>query len=440
MLIKNCHLSILSPLPLLLTAFSIFFGLGTSASTLSSEATQAVINANFAVTPEGLWKVIAANLCGTICVIGGISFAISLFSKFSYQINGVNISPREETLKISLAIFSVVGLFIYFGLVLPVSIGVVNITVPGAIQQLGQCAYVALIQSAYMFSKYGRRYFLPFAILTLALLFASLSLFMKEVMILSIALPFVGLFLHKNRLRYIFIGGIATAVVFVLLVPVVVECRSSIVNYSKSRLDDVVIRASFEKRIFVFLTSCVKVYSPQSTSDKDYSGEQRWWSRLCYNSPQSFVIDRYDGGLPGNTLKNAFATVIPRLIWPSKPITARVAVEFQQLYTKRWYDNTTSIGIGIFGESYWIGGWLGVVAICTLIGLEIGVLTIVAARHINQKDHMLMLPALGAGLMIARGIDRFIVMAFIGSVPIFLGVYFISFFFRNLVRQMSEHR
>ena len=182
--------------------------------------------------------------------------------------------------------------------------------------------------------------------------------------------------------------------------------------------------ANLNSRAFVFYQSVEAYYNGDllTTSELE-SSRQGWWARLCYNSPQAFAMDRYNNGFPGDSLNNAIYSLIPRILWPGKPAFSNLGVEFQQTYTGRNHDTTTSIGLGIFGEAYWLYGWTGVILICFAVGILIAVLTLVAVFHVSKGEMLLYLPCFFFGMMIARGIDRQIVMAFGGSIPIYFLLY-----------------
>lgn len=84
---------------------------------------------------------------------------------------------------------------------------------------------------------------------------------------------------------------------------------------------------------------------------------------------EAHFIALYDSGAPGNSLKHFFDVLIPRVIWSDKPLIAPGA-EFDRIF--RGYIAQTSLAIGFIAEAYWNMGWLGVVLISAMIGVEIG--------------------------------------------------------------------
>lgn len=87
---------------------------------------------------------------------------------------------------------------------------------------------------------------------------------------------------------------------------------------------------------------------------------------------EAHFIGLYDTGSPGESFKTFFAALVPRVLWPDKPIIAP-GREFDLVF--RGFELESSLAIGFIAESYWNMGWLGVVLISAMIGAEIGWLT-----------------------------------------------------------------
>ena len=47
---------------------------------------------------------------------------------------------------------------------------------------------------------------------------------------------------------------------------------------------------------------------------------QGWWTRLCYSNAQAFCIRAHDAGINGNTFELILPAIVPRVLWPDKPI------------------------------------------------------------------------------------------------------------------------
>lgn len=95
-------------------------------------------------------------------------------------------------------------------------------------------------------------------------------------------------------------------------------------------------------------------------------------STLARFSPTQFsshFIASYDNNFPGDSLDHAFIVLVPRIIWPDKPII-NPGKQFDAAW--RDVDIFSSLAIGFPAEAYWNDGWAGVVAVSVYIGLMLG--------------------------------------------------------------------
>jgi hypothetical protein len=179
-----------------------------------------------------------------------------------------------------------------------------------------------------------------------------------------------------------------------------------------------------------------KSYSLYFNAREISDPRQMWWARLCYNHVQAYVMSEYDNGRSGWSLKHAAIVWIPRFLWPSKPITGNVGTEFGRQFTGR-PEGETAVGIGAFGEAYWVGGWLGVILISFFIGAEMSVMSRLVIVHGLRGDALAYLCCFLYGAWTAKSIDKWIIMNYIGGIPMFVGLYVLCGFVQ---RQTAAHR
>lgn len=84
---------------------------------------------------------------------------------------------------------------------------------------------------------------------------------------------------------------------------------------------------------------------------------------------QAYFMSLYDTGFPGDTLKNAQMILIPRILWPEKPIFSP-GNEFDTIFRGSQTEN--SLAIGLFSEGYWNLGWWGIVIVSVVVGVQLG--------------------------------------------------------------------
>jgi hypothetical protein len=87
----------------------------------------------------------------------------------------------------------------------------------------------------------------------------------------------------------------------------------------------------------------------------------------------------------GRTLSDAFLALVPRLLWPDKPITAGSGHLVTEL-TGIQYAGGTSVGIGQVLEFYGNFGTTGVVIGFMIIGLIVTTLDILATERLANGD------------------------------------------------------
>ena len=89
-------------------------------------------------------------------------------------------------------------------------------------------------------------------------------------------------------------------------------------------------------------------------------------------SPTQFsahFIASYDNNYPGESLDKVFIVLVPRLLWPEKPII-NPGKQFDTVW--RDYELFSSLAIGFPAEAYWNNGWSAVVLVSVYIGAMLG--------------------------------------------------------------------
>lgn len=84
---------------------------------------------------------------------------------------------------------------------------------------------------------------------------------------------------------------------------------------------------------------------------------------------QAYFMNLYDSGAPGDTFENIPVVLVPRVLWPDKPIITPGA-EFDLIF--RGYESESNLGIGFVSEAYWNLGWTGVILVSIFVGLTNG--------------------------------------------------------------------
>jgi hypothetical protein len=111
--------------------------------------------------------------------------------------------------------------------------------------------------------------------------------------------------------------------------------------------------------------------------------------RLDQNAQVGAAVEYLDQGLAqlayGRTLIDGLVSLVPRAIWPTKPIVVGGAALVTQ-YTGVQFDPTTSVGVGNVMESYISFGTIGVVVWFVLLGGVLARVDAAAARHLRRGE------------------------------------------------------
>jgi hypothetical protein len=115
----------------------------------------------------------------------------------------------------------------------------------------------------------------------------------------------------------------------------------------------------------------------------------RIYQRLDQNTQVGAAVEYLDAGLGqfayGQTLIDGVISLVPRAIWPSKPVAAGSG-NLVTRYTGIVFDQSTAIGIGNVMEAYISFGTIGVFAWFTLLGAVLARVDATAARHLRSGD------------------------------------------------------
>ncbi len=178
-------------------------------------------------------------------------------------------------------------------------------------------------------------------------------------------IPFVamagGVYLHNYRKASIVLIAVTAGWYFLFLAPVVNQMRS------QSQYDP---ETNTPAQRLAIISEAVTNISAESRSDDEKKTESLLY-RFVHGATQSFLIDEWQDGRPGDSLADSWAALVPRVLWPEKPIITRFGPE---LYLKIYVgvEGGSAQAPTYTGEAYWNYGWLGVVVVSIMIGLELG--------------------------------------------------------------------
>lgn len=362
-----------TPYAWFLAAIVLFYALGPLIYPLADPFTLERVNTLFPITPAELLRTNLLNAVGALTMLLGFRLVRILWLGLRLKSGNGSATSAVNPKTIALLFLIIGGAMEYF-LILPHYFGHLSFTLPGVVFKLGHLYLLGLMVLAYVVAHGDRAWRIPLAALLVVKVSVSFLLFSKHQLILALVLPVLGSFLGNRRTSRL--------IAWALLVVLVYFSLQNAVHYGRNEIltnTGTISQATLSERAKILRTwfneGMPALHSEQSAAE--------WgWARLNYAHVQAFAMDHYDKGLPGQTLRYAGIVLIPRFLWPDKPIISSMGMDFYELVTGQ--RGTSSLGLGIFGEGYWNFGWAGVVGLGLATGAIFAILSDLALWWIRR--------------------------------------------------------
>jgi hypothetical protein len=380
----------------------IYFGFGDVFPLLANDKTKAYMDEFFWAQP---WHYYKSNLIVTVSVL-----VVLLSSSITA---GVLASPRtppnracgnRDLLVVGL-FFGVVGFSTQVLFTLPYALGAYgNQPLPGFVANLEIFASVSL----YLLTRYALQHSSGLFPVILFALFVEMGIGFITFAKISILFPFLmfllAYFSQRASLLRSFGAFGAVLLLFIFVVPIVSFGRDEVHSHGD--------RASVAERLAI-VASYFDKREPLEVEEKIQDV-----LRLSYVAQTAAAIDMYDNGRPGNSLDDAWAVFIPRMLWPEKPVITQIAADFTALAGAP--ENFTAPGI--FADAYWNFGWAGVAGIMSAIGVLFGILSRYALSVITTGAWV-QLPIVMLAMKIGMRVDGFIISDILGPSVLLFFLY-----------------
>ncbi len=389
----------------------VYFCGGSLVPVFGSEASQASLTELFAFDASLLFKLNLITAWSAFLVLATSACIDALFFQNSPSIvahdrSGDN-SDKSRMLPIALG-FLAIGMALKYLVIFPNLMGWTEIVVPGALVSLADATLVAIyLLTIWSFS--GARKYLPYVVaLILFEMAMGLLMFNKSAVLFPIIVFSLGLLKQGVTPLRAGLSVAAFAISFVVLQPLVAHAR--IVQGMQFGNPT---SGSLEQR-WQMLRS---YFDP--ASERFETEVQTTITRFSYTNVATFVIDRYDRGQPGDSLRGVFALLIPRALWPEKPVFAPGA-DMAFLFAGQIGN---SISAGLFAECYWNFGWLGL----PLLLIPWSVILTLASRftvRVMQDRDWIYLPASFLALRMGSRVDGLYINDVVGATAILVATAF----------------
>jgi hypothetical protein len=156
--------------------------------------------------------------------------------------------------------------------------------------------------------------------------------------------------------------------------------------------------------------------------------------RFDVASIQGYLINEYNSGRNGNTLGNFLVILVPRVLWPAKPIMTNDGGKLNSTFFGGGTGTELSASAPTYSaEAYWNYGVMGVLLISIYLGVIIGWFSNLAYKSLGNNEPSYLLIAFPA-IIIFAGLESWIVPSYIGG----LGILIVIFLFFKLLFFISN--
>ncbi len=406
-LLRRWPEAIWTPYAWFLAAIVLFYSTGPLIYPLAGPRTLAYARSFLPVNAHQLLQTNLLNAVGILAILLGFRLARGWLRR---PVAGAAIPSLQsaESLQVVALVFLIAGGVLEYMVILPYQFGLYHFVLPGVINNLGDLYLLGLMVLAYSVAQGKRNWRLPLGVLWTVQIIVSLLVFSKHQLILTIALPAVGAYLAHRRLSRLLVWGLVLGLVYFSVGQLVLYGRGQIFTRTGN-----INQATLAQRLDI-VRGWFREGMPSAGSDVSSGGTG--WARLNYAPEQTFAMARHDHGQAGHTLRNVAIVLVPRVIWPDKPVTTNLGVDFYQLVTGR---RGTHLGLGTFGEGYWNYGWPGVIGLGFVTGIIFAILSMLSIGWMRRRAFEY-LPSIFLGInMGIIGTTAFFVNSVVGATGLF---------------------
>ena len=372
-----------------------YSGIGTLVPVFGNDATLKSMNSFYELYPADIAKynlvicvfTLLVLLCATLSARGA-----RLFEALSGKITATR--SALDTYRFGLVALAVGTVVQVFTTYLPTLYGAPPY-LTGSVGLLALAANIGYAMLVYV-GLSGRRSALWIALPLAALAaFFGLLNFNKTEIIMPMMFVLLGAIHYRARLGLIMAGSAVIVLAYMSLMPLASYGRQ--VDWQDGGFR----RAQFSRSLEI-----LSAYSAREANRaSEMEQAQDAWQRLSYVGPGAFAIALYDQGRPGNSLQGALLALVPRIVWPDKPIVTDIAREFNYAATGNWESQSVP---GIPAEGYWVGGWIGVLGYALVFGWVVVLWSYYAIGVVRGEAwHLMLIVALG--IRVATRVDGMLV-------------------------------
>ena len=335
---------------------AVFVGFGTTVPYFVNERSRAYIDGVYNFTDREAMKFMAMAILSSIVVLSVARF-------FHVRVPPPSRCNRnlaaDKMLTIAIA-FLLLGGVARYGVLVPKFFGMSDAAIAGWLSSIAKTYAAGLFLLLLWTLKYRQALlFIPVILIIVDAMVGLLS-WDKSELIFTLAFAYLAIIYSKFSMKRAAFGLLAVIGIIYLSQPLVHYGRSQIALGEPG---------SVSQRLAVTLN----YLDSQEQAELSSASERSPLVRMSYVGPALFFMNRYDAGMPGDAHDTAFAALVPRILWPNKPIVGAAGAEAYFMVRGR---TGTSLGITHFGEAYWSFGWLGAFIVFIPGGLILALMTV----------------------------------------------------------------
>jgi len=382
---------------------AIYFGIGSLVPFFMNDATRLYLEVFYPARPNEMFRV---NL-----LVAGSALLTLAAARATLLLRRPPVAPtigRDEALISVALIFAAVGYLAKFLVTIPLLLGLLDgAVVWGTLLTLGSFGPIGI----YLITRHailGNRAWLVLSvILVLADISVGVMLFNKSEAMYGGLFFVLGVLSAGVTVAKAIFGVAVVWVLFGLVVPITDYGRVEAPRLYGENGGTVSQRVELLARYFD--------QSPTFAVNEEI---QNSYVRLSYIHAASFAMHRFDIGLPGHSLMNAWAAPIPRFLWPDKPNMTEIGQDFNELALNFRMSGSAP---GIFADAYWNFGWWGV----PIVFLPLGIVFALMSRYalwVQSQMRWLLFPVVLMMVRMGFRVDGFLVTDIWG--PLFIAIAF----------------
>jgi hypothetical protein len=409
-MVKAHPVLIWSPLPWFMIACAAYCGIGPLAYHYGNEATIASCDGYYMISESELVRSNFLNLIGIASVMAGVYLGVRVFVKNRAVPSTRWSAPDLAHLGRLAVFFLVVGVLVKYALVLPYEFGMLGFVLPGSVGTLQYFTLFAMAVLMLLVHQGDAKWRPVLCILVASEFVTAILVFSKMSVMIFFVVLLLGRVLIAKRLRPILVGSLLIAITFAAVAPLVSHGRASLIESTGTHY-----KAGLGTRFDI-----VRAYLTSGGDTGDYAPSQLGWARLNYANAQAFAMNSFDAGVPGGSFSLVFYALVPRFLWPDKPIMT-MGREFNYLVNGNLESSSAP---GLFGEGYWNGGWLAVVLSSLFVGFVLASFTEYSMWAIANRN-LLYLPIVFAGIKMGFRPDDWFVATYVGATVTAVCMHFV---------------